>query len=292
MIKKADILPIFFDPLKNGFKQDVNYIQRFYITDKILVQIFVTGSSIPYGTVNDKVSDTNTEIVFKIYDVNENIKMYYASISNLDESIYTITLEGEESEPFEITSGHEVLDETTLIKISHKDNNSFFDNIFWIEGEQQFIEFRVESGFSPDGYSGKVDNEQFRNQFQEIVELYSVPYDTFSLILGSASGIPYWIIQFINKALCVSKFEVNGKNYVRSGNSVPEKTAISEDGQMFIGSILLEPLKNDISGIGGAPGSASQGTISLMIENPKDGEILQYDSTYQSFKNTNTLEVQ
>lgn len=98
----------------------------------------------------------------------------------------------------------------------------------------------VEGGFKPEGYSAKVDNEQFRNQFQEIVELYSVPYETYTLTCGNASGIPYWIVQLMNNILSLSDFNVNGEGYVRSGNAIPEMTQVSEEGQMFNMTILLE----------------------------------------------------
>jgi hypothetical protein len=169
----------------------------------------------------------------------------------LRDSVYSLSVREEtsgtfhESEPFTVCSDSLLLKETCLIQYSNEDNNSSFDNIFWIDGVQQVFEFRVEGGFKPEGVSPKVDNEQFRNQYQEIVELYSVPYNTYTLTCGNASGIPYWIVLFINDILSLSYFIVGKERYVRSGNSVPEKTQISEDGQMFNMTILLEKSTND-----------------------------------------------
>ncbi len=45
----------------------------------------------------------------------------------------------------------------------------------------KYLIFRVEAGFKPGGYSPRIDNEQYRNQMQEIEELYAVPYDVYNL---------------------------------------------------------------------------------------------------------------
>ena len=299
MIKIGDICPLFFDPIKNKFQQDVDYIQRFHANDSILIQIF---SNDPSHTVraylHDLIAKVQTSIYLLEYEINDSTKMYYYNITGLSDSVYEIEVADASgdfrvlSEPFAVCSDSLLLEETSLISYSHKDNNSPFDNIFWIDDEQQIFNFRLEAGFKPAGYSPQVENEQFRNQKQEIIELYSIPYDTFSLTCGNASGIPYWFAQFINKILCVSDFKVNGRGYVRSGNSTPEISPISEDGQMFSMSIALEPVINDITGIGGIPGRASAiNLVGFNVDNPKNGEMLQYDEAKVAFINTNKIEV-
>ncbi|WP_221662129.1 hypothetical protein [Bacteroides faecis] len=299
MIKIGDICPLFFSPLKNKFQQDIDYIQRFHVDDRILIQIFSNDSShVVRAYLHNLVSGVQESISLIEYEVNNSTKMYYSNIGGLSDSVYKLEIVDASgdfyslSEPFLICSDSLFIEETSLISYSHKDNNSPFDNIFWIDDTQQFFQFRVEAGFKPSGYSPKVENEQFRNQKQEIIELYSVPYDSFSLTCGNASGIPYWFVQFINKILCVSDFKVNGRAYVRSGNSTPEITQISEDSQMFIMSITLEPQINDISGIGGIPGKDSAiNLVGFNVDNPKDGEMLQYDESKLAFINTNKIEV-
>lgn len=79
---------------------------------------------------------------------------------------------------------------------------------------------------------------------------------------------------------------------MRSGNSTPEISPISEDGQMFSMSIALEPVINDITGIGGIPGRASAiNLVGFNVDNPKNGEMLQYDEAKVAFINTNKIEV-
>lgn len=252
MIKIGDICPLFFNPIKNEFQQDIDYIQRFHITDQILFQVLSDDSSdVVSCYVKDLVANENILISLNEYQINSTTILYQAQISVLKDSIYKLVVEEKntgdvhESELFSICSDDILLQETCLIRYSHEDNNSPFDNIFWIGESQQFFEFRVEGGFKPGGISSKVDNEQFRNQLQEIVELYSVPYDVYTFTCGNASGVPYWIVQFINNILSLSHFSINEKMYVRSGNSIPEKTAASEDGQMFNATMILEDNNNE-----------------------------------------------
>lgn len=252
MIKIGDICPLFFNPIKNEFQQDIDYIQRFHSDDNILVQVLSDseGDAVSFY-LHDLVSGRLSVVEHSTFQVNSTTILHQTQLSGLRDSVYSLSVREEtsgtfyESEPFTVCSDSLLLKETCLIQYSNEDNNSSFDNIFWIDGVQQVFEFRVEGGFKPEGVSPKVDNEQFRNQYQEIVELYSVPYNTYTLTCGNASGISYWIVLFINDILSLSYFIVGKERYVRSGNSVPEKTQISEDGQMFNMTILLEKSTND-----------------------------------------------
>lgn len=251
MIKIGDICPLFFNPIKNDFQQDIDYIQKFYTTDRILIQVLSDDSGdVVSSSINDLVSGSRTTVNLTSYQINSSTTLYYAQISNLGDSVYSLLVQESnsgsiyESEPFVICSDPSILQETCLIEYSNEDNNSPFNNIFWVGNIQQVFEFRIEGGFKPGGIDFKVENEQFRNQLQNIVELYSVPYATYNLTCGNAAGIPYWMIEFVNNILSLTYFFVNGERYVRSGNSVPEKTQISEDGQMFNTTILLEKNKN------------------------------------------------
>lgn len=252
MIKIGDICPLFFNPIKNEFQQDIDYIQRFHSDDNILVQVLSDSEGdVVSFYLHDLVSGNSSVVEHSTFQINSTTVLHQTQLSGLKDSVYSLSVrEGtsgtfHESEPFTVCSDSLLLKETCLIQYSNEDNNSSFNNIFWIDGVQQVFEFRVEGGFKPEGVSPKVDNEQFRNQYQEIVELYSVPYNTYTLTCGNASGIPYWIVLFINDILSLSYFIVGKERYVRSGNSVPEKTQISEDGQLFNMTILLEKSTND-----------------------------------------------
>ena len=169
MIKIGDICPLFFSPLKNKFQQDIDYIQRFHVDDRILIQIFSNDSShVVRAYLHNLVSGVQESISLIEYEVNNSTKMYYSNIGGLSDSVYKLEIVDASgdfyslSEPFLICSDSLFIEETSLISYSHKDNNSPFDNIFWIDDTQQFFQFRVEAGFKPSGYSPKVENEQFK----------------------------------------------------------------------------------------------------------------------------------
>ena len=293
MIKVGDVCPLFFNPIKDKFGIESDFIQKFHASDKIIVQVLANGGEQISATLNNLSSGENIPIQFSTYEHNNNVTVSYAVLTGSEDGCYSISISGiGESEPFLVCSSDILLEETLLIRYSHKDNNSVFDNIFWVNEEQQVFDFRIEGGFLPSGYASRIDNEQYRNQMQEIVELYSVPYDNYTLTVGNASGVPYWIAKFINRILCLSDFKINGENYVRSESSIPEMEQVIEGGQLFHVSIVLEPRTNDISGIGGLPELASSSSVvGFCINNPKDGEMLQYKGEKSAFVNVDKVEV-
>lgn len=297
MLKLGDICPLFFSPMKDKFFRGIDYIQKFYTSDVILIQMFATeGETISAVTLYDVLNKTSETIRILSYTVNSSINMYYVKITGLSDSVYTVSIAGGLniiSEPFCVTSSTDILESTSLLQCSHRDNNSAFDNIFWIEDDQQFIQLRLECGFRPSGVNEKVDIEQFRDQMQSVIQLYSVPYQILTLSCGDAVGLPIWYGKAINRMLCVSDFKINGTSYVRSEDSVPEKTQVSEDSQMFWFTVLLETLVNNIAGVGGeyaTGGSSGVLGASIILNNVTDGEVLRYSEVDGAFVNTNTID--
>lgn len=289
MYKIADICPISFNPLKHGFGKG-SYIQRFYTSDRILIQVLTNSGESIIGYLNDLSDSTREKLTFKTHSINSTDTLHYVELS-LADGCYTITIQDIESEPFEFTSDDGILDETSLFRCSHHDNNSSFDNIWWIGNVQQFIEFRIEAGFKPSGISEKVDNEHFRDQFQSLTHLYAVPYQTLALSIGNASGVPYWVGTLINRMLCVSHFEINEVRYVRSESNVPEQTQVDEWTDLFWFSQLLELNTNSIAGIGGQPQAGDQGIgTAILLDNVKDGDVLRYSEDKSAFLNTDIID--
>ena len=192
MVKIGDVCPLFFNPIKDKFGIEVDYIQKFYTGDNIHLQIFANVGESVSATLIDLINDTSTSISLSTYNQNSEVVMHYAVLAGLPDSDYKVNVNGILSEPFCVSSSSELLERTTLIRYSHKDNNSVFNNIFWIGDTQVIFDWRVEAGFKPNGYTPKLENEQYRNQWQEIKNLYSVPYDSYVLTIGDACGVPYW----------------------------------------------------------------------------------------------------
>lgn len=292
MVKIGDVCPLFFNPIKDKFGIEVDYIQKFYTSDNIHLQIFANAGENVSATLIDLINDISTSISLSTYNQNSEVVMHYAILTGLPDSDYKVNVNGLLSEPFCVSSFSDLLERTSLIRYSHKDNNSVFNNIFWIGDTQIIFDWRVEAGFKPNGYTPKLENEQYRNQWQEIKNLYSIPYDSYVFTIGDACGVPYWYGRHLNRILCLSEFTIEHTSFVRSENSVPEMSQVIEDSQLFNLSITLEPQENSIDGIGGRPESESSSSIvGFVISNPKDGEMLQYDESKNGFVNVTTVEV-
>lgn len=291
MVKIGDVCPIFFSPIKYDYSAGSDYIQKFHSSDNIHIQVLATDGDTVSGTLNNLSSGTSSTLSFSTYTHNDSVTMHYKTLTGLDDAVYSVTINGRESEPFHVCSSSEILERTVLIEYSNKDNNSAFDNIFWVGSTQQTFNFRVEGGFKPSGYAPKVSNEQYRTQFQEIEELYAVPYDSYTMTIGDASGVPYWLVRHINRILCLSLFKVNGERFVRSDSSVPELSQVMEDVQLFTATMALEKGDSEIAGVGGQPESATSQTVAFAISDATDGQMLQYSEEDSAFVNVTTVEV-
>lgn len=292
MVKVGDICSLFFNPMIDAYSVDSDYIQKFYVSDEIHLQVFATAGETVTAKLNDLSNDVTSTLSLSTYSQNEDVTMYYTVLTGMEDGVYRVEVNGEVSEPFAVCSDDDLLARTTLFRYSHKDNNSSFDNIFWIDATQQVFNFRIEGGFKPSGYSPKVANEQYRNQFQEITELYALPYDSYTLTLGDACGVPYWLIRHVNRLLCLSTVEVGGRLFVRSEGSVPELSPVMEEAQLFTATVMLESKENDVAGIGGRPEEASSSSVvGFVIDNPADGQMLQYSEVDSAFVNVTTVGV-
>ena len=285
MIKIGDICPLFFNTLTYEYANKGSFRQCFDVSDGIFIQIFCNEGESPSAYLKNKINSSKEEIDFSTYRVNDNITMYY-TLMYPSEGIYSVILGDSESEEFEVCENADGV----LIEYTHKDNNSVFDNIFWNGSQQYVFKMRLTAGFKPSGVTLEVDNEQFVNQRQEIVELYAMPYVTKTLSIGGVDGVPYYIAEHINKIFCLSDVKIGGDRYVREGNAKPEKVETLGQKELFLWSMLLRPSENTVSGIGGmVEESVSPIMARFSLNNPSDGEVLVYDSTGGAFVNTNTL---
>lgn len=293
MLRVGDICPLFFNAQKDKFAQSIDYLQRFHSSDTILLQVFSDSGESVTGTLNNLLTGAKTSIPFSTYNHNDSVKMMYASFKGLSDSVYTITLNLPNTttcEPFEVCSSDYLLEATSLIRYSNKDNNSSYDNIFWINNTQQIFEFRVEAGFKPSGVKFAVDNEQFRNQFQEPQQLYSVAYETHEFTIGAASGVPIWFGRLINRIFDLSEIYVDGIKYVRSESSVPELSNILEDMQTFNFKMTLQQASSNIGGIGGKQELPSGSSVpNFMMDGVEDGSMFVYSGEDSAIKPTKVI---
>lgn len=251
MLRISDLCPIFFNQQKYKFAPE-EYVQRFHYTDKVVIEVLGAPWETFEVTLNNPDGSAR-RIPFAHYDLNDEERASYCIISGLNDGLYTVTanLGGEikKSEPFLFCSSELLLEETCLVKYSHDNNNHpKFDTVFWFGDMQLYFEFRVEAGFKPSGTIFKVDAEQFRNQYQGIEELYSVPYESNTLTIGNSWGLPIWVGKLFNNLLSVRHVFINGVRYKRSESSVPEISPVMEGEERFFFTVALEIARGVASG--------------------------------------------
>lgn len=291
MKKLCDIQPLFFNPLKYTYGREIDCAQFFHTDDEILIQV-ISDEGEPEGKLYCVSDGSETPLSFSSYNIGESgYTLYYANLTRLSEGIYYVNLLDKTSEPFAIRSCKEG---SVLIKVSNKDNNSIYDNIFWLDSVQQYISIRVLGGFKPEDTTYELESESFRNQFQELTYQYAMPYDIMSLTIGNNSGVPEWYGSWLNRAFCLSHTSIDGVLYRRSEDSVPEKTNTIEGSERYVFKFNLEKAENDISGAGGVrepgvPGTGGGSTF-FDIKNAKSGEMLIFNENKNAFVNESVIQ--
>lgn len=296
MIRVSDISPLLFGIKKTGFELPMQYVQKFSLTDgPILIQSVMEPSVTLRMVVYDLVGDAEYVVNPITTEINEHNTLseftisirpgfYQAIISGNRESIISI--------PFAICENDSSLEDTMVIDYTNRDNITSFGAVFTVNNQKRTFRLRVEGGFKSDGRTLAVDNEQFRTQRQEIIELYSVPYETHTLTIGDNEGVPFEMARLINNIFCLSDVKINGDAYVRSESSVPEQQQIFERYQQYNYTMTLERAKNiSYNGYTEYPdGSGIVGNVSINVNNATDGEVLVFKGSEGSFVNQSNLD--
>jgi len=252
MLKISALSPIFFFENNDKTERKRTYFQKFSTIDNIYIQL--------YGNIGQEpilklfCFDSGRQIrnyTFSEFQVNQSQSTFTTKIENINEGTYFVELFANgktltSSNPFTITSDESILDYTSLIRYYDKSNNNIFNTSFSENGKIRAFEIRVEAGMKNSESLLFVDNEFFRNQRQETIQLYSQTRKTELFTIGDAIGVPKYIGELINNVFCLSDVEINGKSYVRSENSIPELQVISERHPFFIYKMTIEEKTNEI----------------------------------------------
>ena len=146
MITIGDVCPLFFNTLKYEYANEGSFRQCFDLSDGILLQVFCDEGETPTAYLNDKIYSSRSSISFKTHSVNDKVVMFYTYVSP-SEGVYSITIDGKESNEFEVCENSC----GALIEYTHKDNNTPFDNIFWVGETNLTFKLRIPGGFKPSG---------------------------------------------------------------------------------------------------------------------------------------------
>lgn len=246
--------PLYFPGSRSPYGGECPFMQFFGTGDLIYMQVIRTSDESP--AMCKIYSGDNALATRIILPVTTQIGGAYVDAYSFTlnaEGIYSVSIGGEECEPFEVTSDQEKLDRSVLIEYSPAENSTRNDVVPVINGTRCYFAFRVPGGFKPDGYEFAVDNEQYVSQNADIVELYARESMQETLTVGWSRGVPIWFGQMLNRLLTCRYVYIDGLRYARYQSSVPDKTQTMEgvNGFIFTQKLQrinhLEPIKSYVS---------------------------------------------
>lgn len=236
--------PLFFINRKaDGIESD--YIQMFSTTDRILLQLLGPKTAAVVAHVLTEPDGTPLfRIQFNSWDINSTTRLYFASIS-LSPGLYSVYITGiGNSEIFRVTDNARLLEKTTLIQYSMKNNRQRNDAVFFINGMQYFFDFRVPGGFKDSNWTFAVESEQFVTPQADISQLYGLESTQKRFTLGGSMGVPVWFGEMLNRILICSHVYFDGVKYSRKEANVPELTVQLEGVNSFVFNQTLQQSTN------------------------------------------------
>lgn len=236
--------PLFFINRKADGR-DSDYIQTFATTDRILVEIFGDlGNAVSGQVMVEPSGETLYQIHFNTWKINDEKLLSFTTIS-LSPGYYSVEIDGiGRSQIFRVTDDPVILENTTLIQYSMKNNRIRNDAIFFIDGMQYFFDFRVPGGFKDSNWSFSVESEQFVTLNADIVQLYGLESTQKRFTLGSGMGVPVWFGEMLNRILICSHVYFDGIKYVRKESNVPELAVQLEGVNSFVFTQTLQQSTN------------------------------------------------
>ena len=232
--------PLFFSTRKtDGIESD--YIQTFSTTDRILLQLIVPANYDPVAFVLDEPSGKNLyRIEFSEWKITSDTKLCFTDIC-LVPGYYRIYInEYGMSHVFRTTDDKSILDTTTLIQYSMKNNRQRTDTMFFIDGMQYFFDFRVPGGFKDSAWSFSVESEQFITQSGDISQLFGLDTTQKKFTLGNSIGVPVHFAEMLNRILTCSHVYFDGVKYCRKDTNVPEMTVQVDGVNSFVFTQMLQ----------------------------------------------------
>ncbi len=236
--------PLFFIARKsNGVNS--RYTQVFAPGDQILVQILCDpGEEEGDWILYTEPGHNPLEYVkCSVWCMNDGMDVRFVVLSP-SPGLYSFEVAGKTSEIFRVTDDPVVLQNTTLIQYSMKDNRQRNDGVFIIDGMRYFFDFRVPGGFKDSNWTFGVEGEQFVTDESDIVQLYGLESTQKKFTLGNSEGCPVWFAELLNRLLCCTYVYFDGERYARKDTSVPETTVLLEGVNSFVFTQNLQKVNN------------------------------------------------
>lgn len=236
--------PLFFIKRKaDGI--DSEYIQTFATTDQILLQLIGgRNDTVVAQIISEPDGAVLHQIQFNQWDINDTVTLRFTTIS-LSTGYYSVNIMGVgRSEVFRVTDDPLILNKTTLIQYSMRNNRQRQDAVFFIDGMQYFFDFRVPGGFKDSNWTFNVESEQFVTQYADISQLFELESTQKRFTLGGSMGVPVWFGEMLNRILICSHVYFDGIKYSRKEANVPELTVQLEGVNSFVFNQTLQQSTN------------------------------------------------
>lgn len=236
--------PLFFKERKtDGIESD--YIQTFSTTDRILLQILGTPDDDPVVFVIKRPSGAVLyRINFNQWAISPKLTLYFTEIC-LSPGYYNVYFNTVgPSDVFHVTDDKNILEKTTLIQYSMKNNRQRNDTMFFIDGMQYFFDFRVPGGFKDKSWTFNVESEQFVTPSGDISQLFGLATTQKKFTLGSSIGVPVHFAEMLNLILTCSHVYFDGVKYSRKETNVPEMIVQLEGVNSFVFTQTLQQSVN------------------------------------------------
>lgn len=236
--------PLFFINRKaDGI--DSEYIQTFATTDQILLQLIGgRNDTVVAQIISEPDGAVLHQIQFNQWDINDTVTLRFTTIS-LSPGYYSVSIMGVgRSEVFRVTDDPLILDKTTLIQYSMRNNRQRQDAVFFIDGMQYFFDFRVPGGFKDSNWTFGVESEQFVTPYADISQLFGLESTQKRFTLGGSMGVPVWFGEMLNRILICSHVYFDGIKYSRKEANVPELTVQLEGVNSFVFNQTLQQSTN------------------------------------------------
>ena len=236
--------PLFFINRKaDGI--DSEYIQTFATTDQILLQLIGgRNDTVVAQIISEPDGAVLHQIQFNQWDINDTVTLRFTTIS-LSTGYYSVNIMGVgRSEVFRVTDDPLILNKTTLIQYSMRNNRQRQDAVFFIDGMQYFFDFRVPGGFKDSNWTFGVESEQFVTPYADISQLFGLESTQKRFTLGGSMGVPVWFGEMLNRILICSHVYFDGIKYSRKEANVPELTVQLEGVNSFVFNQTLQQSTN------------------------------------------------
>lgn len=148
-----------------------------------------------------------------------------------------------------VTIGNYYISEPILIRDEHPNTllieyqnyrNDFGIPFEELQGDR--LGFRVEANLVE--FEPASENEMYTDQVRDNIQLHSVPYRRWRLVIGGRSGVPDWVGEKVNRIFSCSDVWIDGKKFVRDGDAQMETQRVDNYNPFASYSLIITEAEN------------------------------------------------